>query len=63
MFAKQSVAVTASRHEESGRTVIRVADRATGRTIVQYPPEDLLRVYAAFADPSGPGAPLLDLDA
>ncbi|MFL5332888.1 MAG: hypothetical protein ACJ8H8_06850 [Geminicoccaceae bacterium] len=55
MFPDREVDVTSFRDEGSNRIVCRVADRQTGRVLVQSPPDALLRFYAsarqALAEP------------
>ena len=55
MFPDHDVEVTSFRDEGSNRLVYRVADRETGRVLVQSPPDALLRFYAsareAMAEP------------
>jgi hypothetical protein len=55
MFPNREVDVTSFRDEGSDRIVYRVADRETGRVLVQSPPDALLRFYAsarqALAEP------------
>lgn len=55
MFPGRDVEVTSFRDEGSNRLVYRVADRETGRVLVQSPPDALLRFYAsaraAMAEP------------
>jgi FlaG protein len=57
--------VTSFRDEASGRFVIEVADRASGEVVDQYPPERLLRLFAAMREagggcPEGGGCGLID---
>ena len=55
MYPGRQVEVTSFRDEASNRIVYRVADRDTGRVLVQSPPDALLRFYAsarqAMAEP------------
>ena len=55
MFPDHDVEVTSFRDEGSNRLVYRIADRETGRVLVQSPPDALLRFYAssraAMAEP------------
>lgn len=54
----REVAVTLGRDEATDHVVVRVHDRSTGEVVDQYPPEELLRFYAAARGADGP---LLDL--
>lgn len=48
LLADPAVRVRAHRDDGSARLVLQVVDRATGEVIEQYPPEQLLRFYAAL---------------
>jgi uncharacterized FlaG/YvyC family protein len=48
LLADPAVQVSAHRDEPSARLVLQVRDRATGEIIEQYPPDQLLRFYAAM---------------
>ena len=45
--------VTSFRDEASGHFVIEVADRTSGEVVDQYPPERLLRLFAAMREAGG----------
>jgi hypothetical protein len=60
-FPGREVAVDSYYDEAAGRAVYRVADRRTGEVLVEAPPEELLRFFAAMRTP--PGAPLVVLQA
>lgn len=47
LYPHRDVEVTTRIDEPTGRTVVRIADRASGQVLTQTPPEDLLRFYAA----------------
>jgi flagellar protein FlaG len=47
------VQVRAHRDDASARLVLQVRDRTTGEVIEQYPPEQLLRFYAALRESLG----------
>jgi hypothetical protein len=53
LLADPSVQVMAHRDDASARLVLQVRDRATGEVIEQYPPEQLLRFYAALRESLG----------
>ncbi len=53
LLADPSVQVLAHRDDASARLVLQVRDRATGEVIEQYPPEQLLRFYAALRESLG----------
>lgn len=57
-YPGRDVAVSLSRDEASDRVVVRVQDRVTGEIIHQYPPEELLRFFAAARRD---GEPLIDV--
>ncbi len=61
LFAGREVDVRSFRDEVTGRMVYRVTDRRSGEVLVQSPPEELLRFYAAARRP--PGAPLVTFEA
>ena len=48
-----AVQVRAHQDDASARLVLQVVDRATGEVIEQYPPEELLRFYAALRESLG----------
>jgi hypothetical protein len=60
-FPGREVAVDSYYDQAAGRAVYRVADRRTGEVLVEAPPEELLRFFAAMRTP--PGAPLVVLQA
>ena len=47
LYPRHETEVTTRVDEPTGRTVVRIADRASGQVLTQTPPEDLLRFYAA----------------
>ena len=47
LYPRRDIEVTTRIDEPTGRTVVRIADRASGQVLTQTPPEDLLRFYAA----------------
>jgi hypothetical protein len=47
MFERRDVEVTSFFDEGTGRTVYRVADRASGEVLLQSPPDALLRFFAS----------------
>jgi uncharacterized FlaG/YvyC family protein len=53
LLADPSVQVRAHRDDASARLVRQVRDRTTGEVIEQYPPEQLLRFYAALRESLG----------
>jgi uncharacterized FlaG/YvyC family protein len=53
LLADPTVQVSAHRDEPSARLVLQVRDRATGEIIEQYPPDQLLRFYAAMRESLG----------
>jgi hypothetical protein len=53
LLADPSVQVRAHRDDASARLVLQVLDRTTGEVIEQYPPEQLLRFYAALRESLG----------
>jgi uncharacterized FlaG/YvyC family protein len=46
MFKDRDVEITSFQDEGTGRTVYRVADRASGEVLHQSPPDALLRFFA-----------------
>ncbi len=52
-LADPAVRVRAHRDEASARLVLQVLDRTTGEVIEQYPPDQLLRFYAALRESLG----------
>jgi hypothetical protein len=54
LLADGNVRIRAHRDEASARLVLQVLDRATGELIEQYPPDQLLRLYAALRESLGP---------
>jgi uncharacterized FlaG/YvyC family protein len=48
LLADPTVQVMAHRDAASARLVLEVRDRVTGEVIEQYPPDQLLRFYAAL---------------
>jgi hypothetical protein len=48
LLADGTVRVRAHRDDASARLVLQVLDRTTGEMIEQYPPDQLLRLYAAL---------------
>lgn len=55
---ERDVAVTLGRDEVTDHVVVRVHDRTTGEIVDQYPPEELLRFFAAAR---GGQEPIFDL--
>ena len=53
LLTDPAVRVRAHRDDASARLVLQVLDRATGEVIEQYPPEQLLRFYAALRESLG----------
>ena len=53
LLADPTVQVRAHRDDASARLVLQVRDRATGEVIEQYPPDQLLRFYAALRQSLG----------
>ena len=53
LLADPTVRVMAHRDDASARLVLQVRDRATGEVIEQYPPDQLLRFYAALRESLG----------
>ena len=53
LLADPAVQVRAHRDDASARLVLQVRDRATGEVIEQYPPDQLLRFYAALRESLG----------
>jgi FlaG protein len=53
LLADPAVRVRAHRDDASARLVLQVLDRATGEVIEQYPPDQLLRFYAALRESLG----------
>jgi hypothetical protein len=49
--------VTSFRDDDSGHFVLRITDRASGEVIDQYPPERLLRLFAAMRETIAGGGP------
>ncbi|GBD42796.1 hypothetical protein HRbin40_00252 [bacterium HR40] len=49
----REVAVSLGRDQVTDHVVVRVHDRTTGEVIEQYPPEELLRFFAAARGESG----------
>jgi FlaG protein len=54
LLADGTVRIRAHRDEASARLVLQVLDRTTGELIEQYPPDQLLRLYAALRESLGP---------
>jgi hypothetical protein len=52
-LADPAVRVRAHRDDASARLVLQVLDRTTGQVIEQYPPDQLLRFYAALRESLG----------
>ena len=52
-LADPAVRVRAHRDDASARLVLQVLDRSTGEVIEQYPPDQLLRFYAALRESLG----------
>lgn len=53
LLADPTVRVRAHRDDQSARLVLQVVDRTTGDVIEQYPPDQLLRFYAALRESLG----------
>ena len=53
LLSDPSVRVRAHRDDASARLVLQVLDRTTGEVIEQYPPDQLLRFYAALRESLG----------
>ena len=53
LLADGTLRIRAHRDDASARLVLQVLDRATGEMIEQYPPEQLLRLYAALRESLG----------
>jgi uncharacterized FlaG/YvyC family protein len=53
LLADPTVRVLAHRDDATARLVLQVRDRATGEVIEQYPPDQLLRFYAALRESLG----------
>ena len=53
LLADPAVRVRAHRDDASARLVLQVLDRTTGEVIEQYPPDQLLRFYAALRESLG----------
>jgi hypothetical protein len=53
LLADPAVRVRAHRDDASARLVLQVVDRTTGDVIEQYPPDQLLRFYAALRESLG----------
>lgn len=53
LLADPAVQVRAHRDDASDRLVLQVLDRTTGEVIEQYPPDQLLRFYAALRESLG----------
>jgi FlaG protein len=53
LLADPTVQIRAHRDDPSARLVLQVLDRATGEVIEQYPPDQLLRFYAALRESLG----------
>ena len=60
MFPDRDLDVSTFHDDQTGRSVVRVADRVSGEVIAQVPSEDLLRFYAASTPD---GRPLLTIQA
>ena len=60
LYREREVAVQSYRDEGTGRLVYRVTDQRTGELLVQSPPDELLRFWAASQAGDG-GTPLLDV--
>jgi flagellar protein FlaG len=52
-LADPAVRVRAHRDDATARLILQVVDRSTGEVIEQYPPEQLLRFYAALRESLG----------
>ncbi len=50
---ERPVRVSLDRDEATDHVVVRVEDPETGEVVAQYPPEELLRFYAAARNQSG----------
>lgn len=59
--AGREVRVRFARDETAERLVVRVEDPRSGELLAQYPPEELLRFYAAVRAERDRGAGLVDL--
>lgn len=59
--AGREVRVRFMRDETAERLVVRVEDPRSGELVAQYPPEELLRFYAAVRAERDRGAGLVDL--
>ena len=53
LLADPTVQIRAHHDDASARVVLQVLDRATGDVIEQYPPDQLLRFYAALRESLG----------
>lgn len=53
LLADPTMQVRAHRDDASARFVLQVLDRTTGEVIEQYPPDQLLRFYAALRESLG----------
>lgn len=53
LLADPAVHVQAHRDDGTARVVLQVVDRTTGEVIEQYPPDKLLRFYAALRESLG----------
>ena len=53
LLTDPAVRVRAHRDDASARLVLQVLDRTTGEVIEQYPPDQLLRFYAALRESLG----------
>ncbi len=59
--AGREVRVRFARDDAAGRTVVRVEDPRSGELVAQYPPEELLRFYAAVRAEVRGASALVDL--
>ncbi|MFW5681301.1 MAG: flagellar protein FlaG, partial [Pseudomonadota bacterium] len=59
LATSQSLEITSFHDEGTGRYVVRVADRDSGRVLIQTPPDDLLR-FLASAPSLDPPPTLID---
>lgn len=60
MFKGREVEVNGFLHDDSGRFVYRISDKASGELLAQTPPDALLRFYASY---QGLDQPLVSVDA
>ncbi len=59
LTSSQSLEISAFHDDATGRYVVRVADRLSGRVLIQTPPDDLLR-FLASAPSLDPPPTLID---